>query len=103
MPKAEYKSPTRLEAKERTRARLLDAADETFRRDGYHGTDLREVARRAGVTTGAVYWSFPSKADLFLAVFDRNLEQRLQEVVALMEEPSPSKRSARAVSEWFRR
>ena len=93
----------RRQPKASARQRLLVAADDVFRREGFHGTDLRQVARQAGVTTGALYWSFQGKADLFLAVFDRNLAQRIDEVVALLQERDPTERNERAVEEWFRR
>lgn len=49
---------------ESTRQRLLDAATEVFLEKGYEGTRVAEVARRAGLTTGAIYGNFGSKADL---------------------------------------
>jgi AcrR family transcriptional regulator len=94
---------SRQQAKKHTEQRLLDAAAGVFRRDGFHAADLRRVARRAGVTTGALYWSFHSKADLFLAVYDRYLDQRFKEVRALIQEPDPSRRNIQAIEEWFHR
>jgi AcrR family transcriptional regulator len=50
-----------------TRQRLLDAATEVFLEKGYDGTRVAEIARRAGLTTGAIYGNFGSKADLLTA------------------------------------
>src|SRR3954471_5996047 len=50
-----------------TRQRLLDAATEVFIEKGYEGTRVAEIARRAGLTTGAIYGNFGSKADLLTA------------------------------------
>jgi AcrR family transcriptional regulator len=47
-----------------TRQRLLDAATQVFLEKGYEGTRVAEIARRAGLTTGAIYGNFGSKADL---------------------------------------
>lgn len=47
-----------------TRERLLAAATEVFVEKGYAGTRVAEIARRAGLTTGAIYGNFGSKADL---------------------------------------
>ena len=58
----------RAESQERTRRALLDAADRRFESQGYFGTTLAEIAADAGVTKGAVYANFRSKADLFLSV-----------------------------------
>ncbi|GER90487.1 DNA-binding transcriptional repressor AcrR [Dictyobacter vulcani] len=48
-----------------TRKRLLDAALESFHTHGYAATTLEDIARRAGITRGAIQWHFGSKADLF--------------------------------------
>lgn len=54
-----------------TRARLLDAAAEVFCERGYEGTTVAEVARRAGLTTGAIYANFRDKAELLLETIER--------------------------------
>jgi TetR/AcrR family acrAB operon transcriptional repressor len=54
-----------------TREQLLDAAEHVFRARGVGHASLAEVADAAGVTRGAVYWHFDSKAALFLAMVDR--------------------------------
>lgn len=59
---------TRAESQRRTKRALLDAADRRFASQGYVGTTLAQVAADAGLTKGAVYANFRSKADLFLAV-----------------------------------
>ena len=50
-----------------TRQRLLEAATEVFLEKGYEGTRVAEIARRAGLTTGAIYGNFNNKADLLTA------------------------------------
>lgn len=52
----------------RTRAALLEAARALIREEGYERTTLDAVARRAGMTTGAIYGNFRSRADLFIAL-----------------------------------
>jgi AcrR family transcriptional regulator len=54
--------------RERTRARLIEAAAQVIAERGFHRTTLDEVARRAGMTKGAIYGNFQSKEDLILAV-----------------------------------
>jgi len=68
---------TREEARQQTRERLLDAAAAVFRRDGYDGASLDEIAETAGYTKGAIYSNFDSKADLFKALVDRYREAEL--------------------------
>jgi AcrR family transcriptional regulator len=68
-------SPGNLSPKRaRTRTRLLDAAAELFAERGLHGATLADVARRAGMTTGAIYGNFRNKEELFLAIFERDFE-----------------------------
>jgi AcrR family transcriptional regulator len=50
-----------------TRDRLVGAAIESFGQRGYASTALLDVARRAGLTTGAVYGNFESKQALYVA------------------------------------
>lgn len=47
-----------------TRTRLIHAAAEVFREEGYERTRVSEVARRAGLTTGAIYANFRGKSEL---------------------------------------
>jgi AcrR family transcriptional regulator len=64
---------TRAEQQSRTRAALVASARRVFGRDGFSGANLSAIAREAGLTKGAVYSNFDSKADLFLAVLDDDL------------------------------
>jgi AcrR family transcriptional regulator len=67
---------TRAEAKAETRRRLLEAAEAVFRREGYHRASLDRIAAEAGFTTGAVYSTFGSKADVMLALLAARAERR---------------------------
>lgn len=52
----------------RTRAALIAAAAETVAEKGFEGASLEEVARRAGMTRGAIYGNFRNREELFVAV-----------------------------------
>lgn len=56
---------------EQTRLQILDAAREVFAEHGLSRTSMEQVAARAGVTRGAVYWHFANKMDLFFAMRDQ--------------------------------
>ena len=56
---------------EETRARILAAALELFRRDGFETATMRGIAVAAGVATGAAYYYFPSKDSIVLAFYDQ--------------------------------
>lgn len=55
----------------RTRARLLDAALDLTRRDGFERTTLQAIAEHAGMTTGAIYGNFRNRDELFMALAER--------------------------------
>lgn len=58
---------------EQTQLRILDAAYALFMEQGYHGTSMRQIAERAGITMGGVYNHFASKEAIWEAVlFDRH-------------------------------
>jgi TetR/AcrR family acrAB operon transcriptional repressor len=79
------------EAALETRDALLAAALEVFREKGVAHTRLIDVAARAGVTRGAIYWHFKDKAELFAAVCERGtlpVEALLAEASA-SQQPDP--------------
>ncbi len=51
------------------RQQLLDAAAGEFRARGFHAVTMRDIARAAGMIAGSIYYHFPSKEELFLAVY----------------------------------
>lgn len=61
---------TREEA-EKTKERILDAAEDVFYRRGVSGATMADIADCAGVSRGAVYGHYKSKAQIFLAMCDR--------------------------------
>ena len=52
----------------RTRAKLLQAARDLIREKGHDRTTLEDVARRAGMTSGAIYGNFRNRDELFVAL-----------------------------------
>jgi AcrR family transcriptional regulator len=69
---------TRAESTALTRRRLLEAAQRVFFERGFHGASLEAVAEEAGLTKGAVYSQFVSKADLFLAYQEERNERTIE-------------------------
>jgi len=55
----------RPDQKESTRAKILSAAGRGFRRRGFGGVGVDELAKEAGVTSGAFYGHFGSKGEAF--------------------------------------
>ncbi len=75
---------TREESRAQTRERLLDAALESFVRDGIESTSIEEVAEAAGYSRGAFYSNFESKDQLLCAVLDREIERSKEEFDAIV-------------------
>lgn len=64
-----------------TRENLLAAAKQEFMEKGYHGASLRSMCREAGVTTGALYFFFKDKEELFSEI----VQQQVRELYHLIE------------------
>jgi AcrR family transcriptional regulator len=80
---------TRAESAALTRRRLLEAAQQVFFERGFHGASLEAVAEEAGLTKGAVYSQFASKADLFLAYQEERNERTIQRAGGRLAELGP--------------
>ena len=63
------------EHKQETRTRILDAAGQVFRKEGYGGSGIDGLTKAAGVTNGAFYGHFKSKSEAFRTVVLTGLEQ----------------------------
>jgi AcrR family transcriptional regulator len=59
---------------ESTRERILTAAAQLFAAHGFASTSMPAIAARSGITAGAIYRHFKSKAELLLEVVKRALE-----------------------------
>jgi AcrR family transcriptional regulator len=64
-----------------TRKKILDAAARRFRAEGYEGLGIDGLAKAAGVTNGAFYGHFESKADAFRAVAVEGLVELREGIV----------------------
>jgi len=58
-----------------TRQALLDAALIVFSQKGYAAARLEDVAEQAGVSRGAIYWHFHSKAELYNTLAEETAAQ----------------------------
>jgi AcrR family transcriptional regulator len=68
-----------------TRERIMDAALSVFSRKGYHETRMDEIVEEAAASKGSIYFHFPNKEKLFLALVDQFadlLERRVTEAIA---------------------
>ncbi|MFI6709114.1 TetR family transcriptional regulator [Nonomuraea sp. NPDC050478] len=65
-----------------TRERLLRAAAEVFAERGYDGTRVADIAAAAGVSNGALYAHFGSKAELLVAALRAHASRMLADLLA---------------------
>src|SRR6266700_7258770 len=49
------------------RTAIITASRDLFSQKGYHGTTMPDIAHAAGISTGLIYYIFPSKEDILLA------------------------------------
>jgi AcrR family transcriptional regulator len=67
-----------------SRERLLEAAAKVFAEHGYQAASVDQVAARAGLSKGAVYWNFSSKDELFVALLEERIDRRMEEMLDIL-------------------
>ncbi len=77
---------TQSESKERTRRQLLAAAARVFANEGLAGASLEEIAELAGYTTGALYYHFANKEQLFLELLRTGWSRQIANWIAAASE-----------------
>jgi AcrR family transcriptional regulator len=65
-----FKNEPSTDKGEQTRRHIFDCALELFRKNGFDGTTMQEVAARAGVVKSAAYYYFPSKEAIIQAYYE---------------------------------
>ena len=68
-----------------TKNRIIDKAVELFLENGFSNTTLNQIAQKAGVTRGAIYWHFKDKLDIINDLLDQHsssLSEIIQSVLA---------------------
>jgi AcrR family transcriptional regulator len=109
-PRTQRRRPNRAEKREANRARILQAAREVFGARGFHAATIEEIADEAGLSNGAIYYNFDSKGDLFFALLEERLDERIDHMrrtlssapptVALDAEAADATRSLKDSREW---
>jgi TetR/AcrR family transcriptional regulator, cholesterol catabolism regulator len=81
------KPPSRRDAK---RAEILRSAASAFRRRGYHGASVEEIALALGMTKGSLYYYFKNKEEILFFCHDYSLDILLARLAELARERSPA-------------
>lgn len=97
--------PARQERSITRQGRILDAALDVFARAGYQDATVDEIASSAHTSKGGVYFHFPGKDAIFLALLDRSADLLLARVAErVAAEPDPIAKvdaALRALVEMF--
>jgi len=70
---------------EETGRKILNAALELFRDEGFDVATMRAIAAKAGVATGAAYYYYPSKEALVMDFYQQSCEQMQPAIGAALE------------------
>jgi AcrR family transcriptional regulator len=70
---------------EETGLKIIEAALELFRKEGFHSASMRDIAQRAGVATGAAYYYYPSKEALVMDFYERSCAEMQPKIAAALE------------------
>jgi AcrR family transcriptional regulator len=80
VPRTTPSDVTRRIPRDQVRTRVLAAAAQVFAERGFAGATTDQVAAAAGFTKGAVYSNFSSKDELFLALMEAEVTERVAAV-----------------------
>lgn len=98
-----YDSPLRAEQARQTRLRILDAAREVLKREGFARVTLDTIARAAGVSVQTVLANFGNKAGLFEALMRLDMESDFSGIVEAVRAESDICRKLRLAAGFFTR
>jgi AcrR family transcriptional regulator len=95
------------EDKSQRRDEIMAAAKKVFARKGFHATTIADIAKKAGLAYGSVYWYFDSKDELFhalMAVEEEALRSHVAAAVGARQDGDgevPFRTAVQATFEFF--
>ncbi len=94
--------PSPKEVSHSGRSRILDEAERLFRTRGYNAVTMRDIAREVGIRQASLYYHFPSKEQLFVAVTERMFERHRTGLQQAIHDAGGDLRSQlHASARWF--
>ncbi len=81
------------------RRKIQRVARRIFSERGFAGTTIEEIARRAGLSVGAIYLYFKSKEDLYVSLLQDSLDQLAVELEHILVPPGDARAQLRAAWE----
>ena len=94
------RSATLVESPEK-RAAILEQAIGAFAQDGFRGTDVQDIADRAGVGKGTVYRYFASKENLFWQSTYEVIQRLAAELFAAVDMPASAVAKLQAMARAY--
>lgn len=80
---------------------IRDAAKRVFVEAGLHGASVREIAKAAGYTTGAIYAQYASKEEVYADILRESLTDMANAVEQAAAAASVGRKGAAALRAWF--
>jgi AcrR family transcriptional regulator len=81
--------PTKATPKsEETGLKILDSALALFRQEGFDSATMRDIAKKAGVATGAAYYYYPSTDAIVMDFYRRSCAEMQPKIEAALEDVS---------------
>ena len=74
---------------EERKSQILDAAMETFSKQGFYKARMSDIAETSGLSIGSLYWYFESKDSIILALLKRVFEPELKDFRNLLHDQRP--------------
>jgi TetR/AcrR family transcriptional regulator, cholesterol catabolism regulator len=78
-----------------TRDGILEAAAQIFSEKGYHAASMQDIAQSVDLQKASLYYHFPSKQEILLAVLNRALDILIANMQQVLELPYPPDRKLR--------
>ncbi|GGA86226.1 TetR/AcrR family transcriptional regulator [Ornithinibacillus halotolerans] len=65
---------------------IIDAAVDVIAENGYHGSQVSKIAKKAGVADGTIYLYFKNKEDILVSVFEDKMGQFIEQIATATSE-----------------
>lgn len=93
----------RIERAQVRREQVLDAAAECFRRKGFHGASMAEIAKTAGMSPGHIYNLFENKDDVIAAIVERDRDEIVLRIQQTLDDADVAGAMLACVEESFQK
>jgi len=86
-----------------TRDDILDAAAQVFRRKGFHGSSMADIADAVKLQKASLYHHVSSKQEILLALLDRALGMLFEQMDVIAKQPLPADEKLRQMMQTYLR